>query len=54
MNRELNLAVVTVSDKAKKSIQSNHPWVFEQEVLNVEGNYENGDLVDVFSLKNKS
>ncbi|HAH93947.1 MAG TPA: rRNA large subunit methyltransferase I, partial [Dielma fastidiosa] len=53
MNRELNLAVVTVSDKAKKSIQSNHPWVFEQEVLNVEGNYENGDLVDVFSLKNK-
>ena len=53
MNRELNLAVVTVSDKAKKSIQCNHPWVFEQEVLNVEGNYENGDLVDVFSLKNK-
>lgn len=53
MKIERNFARVYISDKGKKSIQTNHPWVYEGEVIQVDGEYENGDLVDVFSLKDK-
>jgi 23S rRNA (cytosine1962-C5)-methyltransferase len=46
-------AKVTITDKGKKQLENGHPWVFEGEVISVNGNYSNGDLVDVFSLKDK-
>jgi len=48
-----NFPRVTITDKAAKSIKSGHPWIFCDEVLTIEGGYDNGDLVDVFSLKNR-
>jgi 23S rRNA (cytosine1962-C5)-methyltransferase len=30
-----------------------HPWVFGEEVAKVEGEYQNGDLVDVLTAKGK-
>ena len=35
--------------KRKKKLSTNHPWVYEGEILEVQGNIENGDLIDVFS-----
>ncbi len=52
MNAIRNYTKVTITDKGKKQLDSGHPWVFEGEVINIDGNYTNGDLVDVISTKN--
>ena len=43
--------VATVTDKAKKSIDKGHPWIFADEVVSVSEKSENGSLVDVRSIK---
>lgn len=43
----------TVSAKAARSASGGHPWIYGTEVLGVSGEYENGDVVDVFSEKEK-
>lgn len=43
----------TVTDKAVRAIKGGHPWVFSDEIITIEGDYDNGDLVDVFSVKNR-
>ena len=42
-----------VTPKGERSARNGHPWVFADEVLRIEGTYENGDLVDVMSDKGK-
>ncbi len=49
--REFVRAVVT--PKAEKSLRAGHPWVFAEEITSVSGAYENGDIVDVYSQKEK-
>lgn len=49
MSREY--PVFTVTPKAEKSLRAGHPWVFGDEVTDVSGAYEQGDLVDVKSAK---
>ncbi len=44
---------ITVSRKAEKSLRGGHPWVYGEEVLDVEGTYARGDLVDVVSEGDK-
>lgn len=51
MKIERNFCKVIVSDKGKRQIQKGHPWVYESDLIEVEKGYENGDLVDVVSLK---
>ena len=53
MKSERKFTAVTVTDKAVRAIKGGHPWVFSDEVLAIEGGYENGDIVDVLSLKNR-
>lgn len=48
-----NYSVVTVTEKAEKSAVSGHPWVYSDEIISVDGKYENGDIVDVKSKKGK-
>lgn len=48
-----NYPVVTVSEKAEKSIRGGHPWVYSDEVREVCGTYAPGDIVDVKSGKGK-
>ncbi|MBQ8351432.1 MAG: class I SAM-dependent rRNA methyltransferase [Clostridia bacterium] len=44
-----NFPYVTVTRKAEKSLRGGHPWVFGEEITALIGEYENGDLVDVYT-----
>ena len=51
MNR--NYPSVFVNTKAERSVRGGHPWVYAEEVTSINGEYTNGDTVDVFTSKNK-
>lgn len=51
MERKFPKAII--SPKGEKALRCGHPWVYSDEVSQVVGEYENGDLVDVFSAKNR-
>lgn len=42
-----------ITPKAEKSVRGGHPWVFADEVIGVDCAYDNGELVDVYSAKDK-
>lgn len=44
---------IIVDEKGRKQQEEGHPWVYDNEVVKVEGNYQNGDIVDVVSQKGK-
>ena len=46
-----NYPIATVTDKAKKSLDKGHPWIFADEVISISEKSENGSLVDVRSIK---
>lgn len=48
-----NYPIATISEKAEKSLRGGHPWVYADEVISVSGDYENGDIVDVMSGKDR-
>ncbi len=43
---------VTITDKGAKFVAA-HPWLYESEIVDISGEYKNGDIVDVVSLKGK-
>ncbi len=43
----------TVNEKAEAAIKRGHPWVFAEKVIEIKGDYENGDLVDVYTRKHR-
>ena len=43
----------TVTPKAEAAILRGHPWVYDAEILSVEGTPENGKLVDIISKKDR-
>lgn len=49
---ERNVKVI-ITTKGEMKVRNNHPWIFDGEILNIDGNYNNGDIVDVFSTKDK-
>ena len=42
-----------VTPKGERAARGGHPWVFGEEVTKIEGEYANGDLVDVVTAKGK-
>ena len=48
-----NYPSVVVNTKAERSIRGGHPWVYAEEVTAIDGEYHNGDTVDVLTSKNK-
>ena len=46
-------AKATITPKGERALEGGHPWVYDAEVLGIEGDYENGGLVDVVSTKGK-
>ncbi len=42
-----------VTPKAERSAKSGHPWIFADEIIRIDGDYKNGDLVDVLNSKGK-
>lgn len=47
MKAERSYPRFTITPKAEAAILRGHPWVYDQEVLSVEGTPENGKLVDI-------
>lgn len=43
----------TVTKKAERSLLAGHPWVYDAEIIKTQGEFENGDIVDVVSEKGK-
>ncbi|MBQ9551298.1 MAG: class I SAM-dependent rRNA methyltransferase [Clostridia bacterium] len=46
-------ARLTVTPKAERAVRAGHPWVYGEEVTAVSGAYQNGDIVDVCSSKDR-
>ena len=51
MNR--HYAKLTITKKGERAARSGHPWVYGEEVTHVEGTYQTGDIVDVYSDKDR-
>lgn len=51
MNRPY--AKLTITKKGEWAARSGHPWVYGEEVTHVEGTYQTGDIVDVYSDKDR-
>ena len=45
--------IVTVTKKCERFIKGGHIWVYADEILRVDGEYENGDIVDVLTDKGR-
>lgn len=48
-----NFRKATITKKGERAARHGHPWVFADEVLALDGAYENGQLVDVVNEKGK-
>ena len=48
-----NYPRVTVSRKCERFIKEGHIWVYHDEIREIDGSYENGDIVDVLTEKGK-
>ena len=44
---------VNITPKGERALRSGHPWVFADEISAVSGSYENGDIVDVYSSRER-
>lgn len=53
MKIERGYPIYTVTPKAENAIVKGHPWVYDAEILNIEGEIDNGGLVDVVSKKGR-
>ncbi len=53
MKIERSYPKCVVDEKGRKQQEAMHPWVYDNEIISVDGKYENGDIVDVFSQKGK-
>lgn len=51
MKQNRGYAVISVTRKAENSIKKGHPWVYDAEITDIDGEYENGCLVDVTGTK---
>jgi len=53
MKTERCFPKATITKKGENWVLGGHPWIYDAEVLSVEGDFENGDLVDAVSEKGK-
>ena len=44
---------IIIDKKGTKQQEKMHPWVYDNEIIEVQGKYENGDIVDVVNEKGK-
>ena len=42
-----------ITEKQEKRVRKGHPWIYADEITELHGNFEDGDLIDVFSPKGK-
>ena len=53
MRAERGYPIAVISEKAERSLKSGHVWVFGEEVKELIGNAQDGELVDVVSRKGR-
>lgn len=53
MKVEREYTKVIIDEKGRKQQEEGHPWVYDNEIIEIQGKYENGDIVDVMSQKGK-
>jgi len=53
LKQKRNYALARVSKKAENSVNSGHPWIYDTEIRQIDGEYENGGLVDVTTESGK-
>ncbi len=53
MKTERNFPKAIITKKGENWVAGGHPWIYDAEVKTVEGNFENGDLVDALTEKGK-
>lgn len=51
MKAKRNFPIITVTAKAEASVRKGHPWVYDTEITDSFGEFENGCLTDVLSRK---
>lgn len=52
MKKERKYTKIIISNRAyKRQKDTRHPWIYDNEIENIEGTYTNGDLVDVVANK---
>lgn len=44
---------VTLIKGKEKRVATGHPWIFKSDIENIEGEYVPGDVVEIYSFKNK-
>lgn len=42
-----------ITEKAERSAKTGHPWIYGEEIISIDGTYENGDLVDIYTKKER-
>lgn len=47
------MAKVIIEKGKQKRVESGHPWVFKNEVSEIQGDYNPGDIVDVYNFKDR-
>lgn len=47
------MCIVSINKKAERAVLGGHPWIYGEEVLGVNGEYEDGDIVRVVSEKGR-
>ena len=53
MKAEREYTKIIIDKKGTRQQENMHPWVYDNEIVEVQGTYENGDIVDVLSEKGK-
>ncbi|MBQ2795952.1 MAG: class I SAM-dependent rRNA methyltransferase [Oscillospiraceae bacterium] len=53
MKTERSFPKAIITKKGENWVAGGHPWIYDAEVLNIEGEFENGSLVDAVSEKGK-
>ncbi|MBQ7873871.1 MAG: class I SAM-dependent rRNA methyltransferase [Oscillospiraceae bacterium] len=53
MKTERSFPKAVITKKGENWVAGGHPWIYDAEVLSIEGEYENGSLVDAVSEKGK-
>jgi 23S rRNA (cytosine1962-C5)-methyltransferase len=53
MNKDRPYPRLTINQKAERLLRSGHPWVYGEEITGLEGEYKNGDIVDVITQKGR-
>ena len=51
--KKRNFKKVVISKKGEKSVDLGHPWIYAGEIIRFDSNIENGEIVDVVSVKDK-